>query len=416
MKSVKLKSVIIAFLSVLMLLSLSLGIFAMGGTARAEERAASEYQGEYRNCLAFSAKQGWNNDPNGLLYVNGVWHMYYQYNYDKQSGNTANGWGHMSWGHATSTDLVHWEEQPVAIPEGQDGYGMMFSGSAVYDRNNTSGLFDVDSEGKVVEGQGIVAILTQPTEDQRQVLAYSKDGGNSFTVYGEVIGRKDDGGVGDNEFRDPKAFWCESLNKWLLAVGGGSVRMYSSENLKEWTFLGETGYWGECPDLSRYTVDGEEKYVLIMSPEDKDNSHKYNGTTRADTYYPAEYYVVGDLDENGLFVSDEPVKRLSEGIDSYAFQSFNDSPDGKVYGVSWSASWKTCGEYENIRKFYNGGMTVVTELNLIKEGDGYVLTRNPVEGYSSLRKSEKLASYSGKLAAGANAFTNVNADVADFEI
>lgn len=416
MKLGKTKSVILAFLAALTLTALCFGLIAIGGgRAYAAETTASEYEGAYRNRLAFSAKRGWNNDPNGLLYVDGVWHMYYQYNYDRTTGQTENGWGHMSWGHAVSSDLVHWEEKPVAIPEGQDGYGMMFSGSAVYDENNTSGLFDTDASGKVVKGQGIVAILTQPTEVQRQILAYSKDNGESFTIHGEVIGADNDGGVGDNEFRDPKAFWSETLQRWLLVVGGGSVRMYSSENLRDWTFLGQTGYWGECPDLSRYVVDGEEKYVLILSPEDKDNSHKYNGTTRADTYYPAEYYVVGELDEKGLFVSDEPVRRLSEGIDSYAFQSFNNSPDGKVYGVSWSASWKTCDPYKNFRKTHNGGMTVITELGLAKENGEYVLTRKPVEGYSDLR-GDKLATYSGNLKEGVNALANVQADVADLEI
>jgi len=416
MKLGKTKSVILAFITALMLISFCFGLVALKSErAYAAEVTAGGYEGAYRNRFAFSAKRGWNNDPNGLLYVNGVWHMYYQYNYDQTTGNTENGWGHMSWGHAVSSDLVHWEEKPVAIPEGQDGYGMMFSGSAVYDENNTSGLFDTDTSGKVVEGQGIVAVLTQPTDVQRQILAYSKDGGESFKIYGEVIGATNDGGVGDNEFRDPKVFWNETLQKWLLVVGGGSVRMYSSADLKEWTYLGQTGYWGECPDLSRHVVNGVEKYVLIISPEDKDSSHKYNGTNRADTYYPAEYYVVGDLDEKGLFVSDEPVRRLSEGIDSYAFQSFNNSPDGKVYGVSWSASWKTCDPYKDFRKTHNGGMTVITELDLAEENGEYVLTRKPVDGYSDLR-GDKLATYSDNLKKGANALANVKADVADLEV
>lgn len=417
MKLGKIKTVFLAFLCALTLSALCSGLFMLnGGFARAEE--GTEYSGAYRNRLAFSALEHWNNDPNGLLYIDGVWHMYYQYNFTEsyEDWEDPNAWGHMSWGHATSTDLVHWEEKAVALPEGKDGYAMMFSGSAVYDEYNSSGLFDTDASGKVVEGQGIVAVLTQPKDDiQRQILAFSKDGGDSFEIYGEILGAAEDGEVGDNEFRDPKVFWSERHNKWLLAVGGGSVRMYSSSNLKKWEYLGATGYWGECPDISRYVVDGEEKYVLIISPEDKDQSHKYNRTNRADTYYPAEYYVVGDLNEEGLFISSEPIRRLSEGIDSYAFQSFNNSPDGKVYGVSWSASWKTCGLYGGFRKTYNGGMTVVTELNLVKEGEGYVLTRTPVDGYKELR-SEKIGQYSGKLASGANALADIALDVADLEI
>lgn len=425
-KTSKLKLAGLLCLAVILALTLFFGISEMAVKADTDS-----YNESYRNRLAYSAARGWNNDPNGLLYVpdasgdGGVYHMYYQYNYDK-NGETANGWGHMSWGHATSRDLVHWEEQPVAIPaiptgeydgEGNEIYDMMFSGSAVYDENNTSGLFDAEG-GKVVQGQGIVAILTQPKDSaggQRQILAYSKDGGQSFEIYGEILGANAVGSLGDGEFRDPKVFWNEKLGKWLMAVGGGAVRMYSSDNLKDWTYLGQTGYWGECPDISRFEADGEEKYVLIISPEDKAKSHEFNGTTRAETYYPAEYYVVGDLDGNGLFVSDEKVKRLSEGIDSYAFQSFNNVPGGKVYGVSWSASWKSVGEYEKFRKNYNGGMTVVCELNLIKESDGYVLTRTPVDGYKELR-GEVIKEYNGKLNAGNNALAGVRADVAEVEV
>lgn len=294
---------------------------------------------------------------------------------------------------------------------------MMFSGSAVYDEYNTSGLFDAE-DGKTVKGQGIVAILTQPDDGaggQRQILAYSKDGGQSFAVHGEILGAKDDGGVGDGEFRDPKVFWNGKLGKWLMVVGGGSVRMYSSENLTDWKYLGRTGYWGECPDISKFEVNGKEKYVLVISPEDKAKSHEYNATNRADTYYPAEYYAVGELDENGLFVSGDKIKRLSEGIDSYAFQSFNNAPDGKVYGVSWSASWKSVNEYEKFRKNYNGGMTVVCELNLVEDGDGYVLTRTPVNGYEGLRK-EVLKEFDGRLTSGSNALAGVRADIAEVEL
>ena len=191
--------------------------------------------------------------------------------------------------------------------------------------------------------------------------------------------------------------------------------MYSSENLLDWEYLGETGYWGECPDLSAFTVNGEQKYVLVLSPEDKENSHLYNGTSREDTYYPAEYYVVGELDETGLFIGETQLARLSGGIDSYAFQSFNNVPDGKVYGVSWSASWKTVSEYEAYRENYNGGMTVVTELALAEEDGEYVLTRYPVAGYESLRSSAPQTA-ERTVAAGEDALEGMTATVADLEI
>ena len=402
--------------------ALCLSAFAVVGSAEnvfaQDEQAYSE---PYRNRLVYSALKGWNNDPNGLLYADGVYHMYYQYNYDARTGETFNGWGNMSWGHATSEDLVHWQEQPVALPAYQtvEGvyYEMMFSGSAVYDENNTSKLFDVDEQGKVVEGQGIVAILTQPQNGvQRQILAYSKDGGDSFEIYGEIIGQNNPGDNGDNEFRDPKVFWSDSHNKWLMAVGGGSVRMYSSENLIDWEYIGATGFWGECPDISRYQTEDGEKYVLALSPEDKGQSHSYNGTSRDEVFYPAEYYVVGTLNEKGLFVADGQLQRLSYGIDSYAIQTFNGSADGQVYGISWAASWKNVGQFEALRENYNGGMTLTCRLNLVSDGNGgYELERTPVEEYNELR-GQLIYENDGLTEMGQNPLADVHANIFDMQL
>lgn len=422
MGSVKVKGIIGA-LAAIACGALAASVFTVSGGNAAAEEAPGAYGQSYRNQLAYSAREGWNNDPNGLLYADGVYHMYYQYNWDKNAndgaGATENVWGHMSWGHATSTDLVHWEEQPVAIPAYQtvDGefYGAMFSGSAVYDESNTSGLFDTDDDGKVLKGQGIVAVLTQPNDKkggQRQIAAYSKDGGNSFVLYGEILSAKEDGGKGDGEFRDPKVSWNNKLNKWLMTVGGGSIRTYTSDNLLDWEYVGETGFWGECPDMFAFNVGGEEKYVLAMSPEDKEQSHKYNGTTRESAYYPSEYYTVGELTDEGKFVAEQPLKRLSYGIDCYALQTFNNVPDGKVYGISWSASWKSVDKYATLRESYNGGMTVACEFNLVKDGEGYSLLRTPVKAYENLR-SELLKTYDGRLEAGKNALAGVRADIVD---
>ena len=378
----------------------------------------NEYNESYRNHLSYSALKGWNNDPNGLIYVDGTYHMYYQYNYDHRNQTTDNVWGNMSWGHATSSDLVHWEEQEVALPAYQDvngkHYGMMFSGSCVYDKYNTSGLFET-VDGVVKEGQGIIAILTQPTDVQRQILAYSLDSGNSFIIHGEILGGNAIGSLNDNEFRDPKVFWDDNLNKWLMVIGGGSVRMYSSSNLLDWNYIGATGYWGECPDITSYQIEGETKYVLILSPEDKPNSHKFNNTTREEYFYPAEYYVVGDLNEQGLFISDDKLTRLSYGMDSYAFQSFNNVPDGKVYGLSWSGNWKNIGDYQAYRQNYNGGMTVACELNLIKDNNQYYLTRNPVENFTSLR-DEQVFTYTNTLNRNTNLYKNIDLEKGEINI
>ena len=419
MKNFKTRRLVAAALTLVIACVCTIALSGTAAAAFAEEGA--DYSEPYRNQLAYSALKGWNNDPNGLLYADGVYHMYYQYNYDAGTGETANVWGNMSWGHATSTDLVHWMEQPVAIPAYQtvDGvyYEMMFSGSAVYDEYNSSGLFDTGEDGRVAEGQGIVAVLTQPQGGiQRQILAYSKDGGNSFTIYGEVIGQNNPGDIGDNEFRDPKVFWSEEHECWLMVVGGGSVRMYSSENLTKWQYIGATGLWGECPDLSRYETADGVKYVLIISPEDKAQSYEYNGTSRDETFYPAEYYAVGELNADGLFVPDDGgLKRLSYGMDSYAMQTFNGSADGGVYGVSWAASWKNVGQLEALRENYNGGMTVTCKLDLVPDGSGgYILERTPVSGYENLRGG-LIGEYSGKLEMGANALSGVHADMFDMQ-
>lgn len=419
MKNFKTRRLVAAALTLVIACVCTIALSGTAAAAFAEEGA--DYSEPYRNQLAYSALKGWNNDPNGLLYADGVYHMYYQYNYDAGTGETANVWGNMSWGHATSTDLVHWMEQPVAIPAYQtvDGvyYEMMFSGSAVYDEYNSSGLFDTGEDGRVAEGQGIVAVLTQPQGGiQRQILAYSKDGGNSFTIYGEVIGQNNPGDIGDNEFRDPKVFWSEEHECWLMVVGGGSVRMYSSENLTKWQYIGATGLWGECPDLSRYETADGVKYVLIISPEDKAQSYEYNGTSRDETFYPAEYYAVGELNADGLFVPDDGgLKKLSYGMDSYAMQTFNGSADGGVYGVSWAASWKNVGQLEALRENYNGGMTVTCKLDLVPDGSGgYILERTPVSGYENLRGG-LIGEYSGKLEMGANALSGVHADMFDMQ-
>ncbi|MCM1131081.1 MAG: glycoside hydrolase family 32 protein [Roseburia sp.] len=389
------------------------GLILLSVNATASDEK-TEYGEAYRNQLAYSAKEGWNNDPNGLIYVNGTYHMYYQYNWDHRTSHTDNAWGNMSWGHATSEDLVNWKEQPVAIPAYQGEYNMMFSGSAVYDEKNTSGLFEM-VDGTLKEGHGIIAILTQPADMQRQILAYSLDEGTSFQIYGEILSGNNEGSLGDDEFRDPKVFWSEAHNKWLMVVGGGAVRMYASTNLKDWEYLGQTGFWGECPDLSCYTVDGKLKYALVMSPEDKPNSHKFNQTSRDETFYPAEYYTVGELNEDGLFVASQPLRRLSEGLDSYAFQSFNNSPDGKVYGLSWSACWKNVDSYKEFRKTHNGGLTIACEMNLVKDSTGYTLTRKPVSQFKDLRQ-DQLFEYNDILEKGINALKDVSADIADLEL
>lgn len=215
----------------------------------------------YRPQFHFSPEKNWLNDPNGLVYYKGIYHLFYQYN------PFGDQWGNMSWGHATSTDLIHFEEQAVAIPF-QDGV-MAFSGSAVVDWNNTSG-FGLNGEPPIV---AIYTGLVTSTGYQDQRIAFSNDGGFTWSIYNQnpVID------INSNEFRDPKVIWHEATQKWIMVVSLGNnrkIRFYRSDDLKNWEFLQDFGPEGntagvwECPDFFALPVDGNlnnEKWVLVHS-------------------------------------------------------------------------------------------------------------------------------------------------------
>ncbi len=232
----------------------------LGGAAvTPEAHAATNYQEPFRPQFHFTPAQNWMNDPNGLVYYKGEYHLFFQHN---PFGDT---WGHMSWGHAVSRDLVHWKQLPVAIPE--QGDEMIFSGSAVVDKDNTSGF---GTRGN----PAMVAIYTSAyPDDQKQSLAYSTDRGRTWTKYaGNPV--LDDA---DREFRDPKVFWYAPQRKWIMAVSMAvqrKIRFYSSPNLKQWTLMSDfgpanaTGGVWECPDLFPLALDGnprKTKWVLVVN-------------------------------------------------------------------------------------------------------------------------------------------------------
>jgi fructan beta-fructosidase len=230
-------------------------LLAQHGTAQ----AAAAYQEPYRPQFHFTPAQNWMNDPNGLVYYKGEYHLFFQHN---PFGDT---WGHMSWGHAVSRDLVHWKQLPVALPE--HGDEMIFSGSAVVDYGNTTGF---GTRGN----PAMVAIYTSAyPDDQKQSLAYSTDRGRTWTKYaGNPV--LDDA---DREFRDPKVFWYAPQRKWIMAVSMAvqrKIRFYSSPNLKQWTLMSDfgpanaTGGVWECPDLFPLALDGnprKTKWVLVVN-------------------------------------------------------------------------------------------------------------------------------------------------------
>ncbi|MFE4604873.1 glycoside hydrolase family 32 protein [Kitasatospora indigofera] len=252
--------------------------------------AQTSYTETYRPQLHFSPAQNWMNDPNGPIWYKGTYHLFFQYN---PSGNT---WGNMSWGHATSPDLVHWTEQPIALP--QDANEMVFSGGVVLDKNNTTGF-------GTSTNPPLVAIYTSYHKSdgvQAQSLAYSTDGGTTWTKYaGNPILN-----IGSQNFRDPKVFWNAQTNSWLMTVALSAdhkVSFYSSPNLKTWTKLSDFGPAGapgglwECPDLFQLPVDGDPshtKWVLVVNinPGGPQNTS-------------AAQYFVGDFDGT-TFTPDGP--------------------------------------------------------------------------------------------------------------
>ncbi|MFF5184984.1 GH32 C-terminal domain-containing protein [Streptomyces sp. NPDC000345] len=233
----------------------------LGLVAASPATADTLYHERYRPQFHFTPDRNWMNDPNGLIYYKGRYHLFFQYN---PSGNS---WGNMSWGHAVSTDLVHWKQLPVAIP--QDDQEMIFSGSVVLDRNNSTGF-------GTRKNPPLVAVYTSAQKasgKQQQALAYSTDGGTTWTKYYDnpVLD------IGSNNFRDPKVFWYAPTGRWLMAVSLADqhkIAFYSSADLKHWTHqsdfgpAGATGGVWECPDLFPLPVDGDPKktkWVLAVN-------------------------------------------------------------------------------------------------------------------------------------------------------
>lgn len=437
------------------------GALALPTAASAAVVPTAAHIEQYRPQLGYTPNEHWNNDPNGLLYVpnasgdGGTYHMYYQY------AVTGNRWDAMHWGHATSTDLVHWQEHNVAIEPlwaGDPAYladdtvptGPIFSGSAVYvseehkarGYKNEAGFYAIFTQPKTAEERDAEA-AAEGTTDQRQTVAYSPDGETfAHTEFREVLKTANNLTVGDGDaaesiglqypgdFRDPKVFWSDALGKWMMVVGGGEVVQFVSDDLLDWDYVGSTGFWGECPDLfplntpdSLSEAFGAQTWVLLLSPEDKPQSHEYNGTSRETHEYPNEYYVLGTCDENGLFTAyeGETLRAFSFGFDSYAVQTFNNAPDGRRIGVSWAANWKTVDDYAEkgsggLRDNWNGGMTMAYELTLEDVGGALMLARNPVRAFETLRQEVPLYKQTGVTVGASNVLDGVRASVAEIDV
>lgn len=320
------------------------------------------YQEKYRPLYHFSPQYGWTNDPNGMVYHNGEYHLFFQYNpYGCK-------WGNMHWGHAVSKDLVQWEELPYALAP--DKLGAIYSGCVVIDKDNTAGF------GK----DAMVAIFTSAGEQQVQSLAYSLDNGRSFTKYegNPVLTHPT-----IVDFRDPKVFWYAPTQQWIMSLATSqSITFYSSKNLKEWTQLSEfgegignhDGVW-ECPDLFPLTYEGQTKWVLFVSI----NPGSPNGGS-------ATQYFIGNFD--GKTFTPDPLPYplwIDYGRDNYAGVTWNNVPaeDGRRLFIGWMSNWDYSNEVPTTN--FRNAMTLARTLSLAHNGEHLVVASKPVKEMERLR-------------------------------
>jgi fructan beta-fructosidase len=331
-------------------------------------------QEKHRPQLHFTPPSMWMNDPNGMFYANGTYHLYYQYHPESTV------WGPMHWGHATSKDLMRWEHQPVALYP--DSLGLIFSGSAVIDHQNTSGF------GK----NGIppvVAIYTSHNlewekagriDRENQSIAYSLDGGQTFTKFaGNPVIKNP--GIAD--FRDPNVSWYAPGKKWIMALATQDREaFYSSPDLKNWTKESEFGakmgahggVW-ECPDMFPMQVDGKTKWVLIVNI----NPGAPNGGSGAQ-------YFVGDFDGHQFTPQDEETRWIDYGRDNYAGVTFHETGDKRIF-MGWMSNW----DYATVvpTESWRSANTLPRDLKLVALDGKYVVASTPIVAVSNYVKRKQ---------------------------
>jgi fructan beta-fructosidase len=338
------------------------------------------YNEPWRPQFHFTPRKNFMNDPNGLVYYKGEYHLFYQYNPEGTQ------WGHMSWGHAVSTDMLHWKNLPVAISE-QAGQYMIYSGSAVVDWHNASGLCTGASAGNP---SCLIAIYTAAgTDSQKQHLAFSNDRGRTWTNYGS----NPVADLNEPDFRDPKVFWYDARKKWVMVAVLADERkavFFDSRDLKNWVFRSafeaagsDKGQW-ECPDLFELAVDGNpknKKWVLVVN---RNPGAPAGGTgTR---------YFVGSFDGTH-FVNETPDGQelwADYGKDFYATNSFSDLPpkDGRRIWIGWISNWQYANREPTA--VWRGAQSLPRELSLRQFSGGIRLVQKPVAEAIGLRERELL--------------------------
>ncbi|MBP5278221.1 MAG: DUF4980 domain-containing protein, partial [Prevotella sp.] len=302
---------------------------------------------QYRPVYHHTPVYGWMNDPNGMFYKDGVYHLYYQWN---PYGSM---WENMTWGHSTSKDLLHWEPQPTAITP--DALGTIFSGSCVVDKRNTAGF-----------GNGaVVAYYTSAGQNQTQSMAVSRDNGITFDKVADnpiLVSNEPD-------FRDPKAFWNPEIQKWNLVLAvGQEMRIYSSPNLKDWTYESSfgkgygchEGVW-ECPDMMKLQVRGtdKQKWMLICNINP---GGPFGGS--------ATQYFVGDFDGHTFVCEHQDTRWMDYGKDHYATVTFDNAPDGRRIALAWMSNWQYGNQVPTLQ--YRSSNSIPRDLDLYEyEGQTY---------------------------------------------
>jgi fructan beta-fructosidase len=349
------------------------------------------YQEPFRPQFHFTPERNWMNDPNGMVYSDGEYHLFYQYN------PFGDKWGHMSWGHALSRDLVHWEHLPVALAE--EGDLRIYSGSAIVDFANSSALgTDRPPLVAIYTGHREESGTRQRVEDQR--LAYSNDRGRTWTHHpaNPVLD------IGLPDFRDPKVFWHEETKHWIMAVvlpAAKKIGLYASTDLKRWSSLSEFGPAGawqdpiiwECPDLFSLEVEGEpdvRKWVLIVNINPGGPAGG-SGTQ----YFLGEFdgirFICDQVD------SDNSPLWLDYGSDFYAGVTWSNVPGGRRILLAWMSNWAYTLEVPTSP--WRGAMTIPRFLSLRRTSVGLRLTQKPVEEFATLRKEPALFFSGGSFAA-----------------
>ncbi len=345
---------------------------------------ASQYSQPYRPQYHFSPRENWTNDPNGLVYFEGEYHLFFQYN------PFGDEWGHMTWGHAVSPDLLHWQQLPPAIPE--ENGTMIFTGSTVVDEQNTSGFC---AGGKPC----LVAIYTGhvPESDghpalQTQNLAFSNDRGRTWSKYpsNPVLN------LHMSDFRDPKVFWSQPSARWVMVVSlpnDHKVRIYGSKDLKTWSALSDFGPAGatagqwECPELFELPVDGAQgktRWVLKIGL----NPGALQGGS-------GEQYFIGRFD-GARFINDNPPSETmwtDYGKDCYCALTFNNLPPaqprdiiGPKVMIGWMDNWQYAKDLPTHP--WRGQMTFPRRLSLTRTSDGVRLLQRPVDQLADLTQQK----------------------------